>query len=88
MFGSPYITPIFCRIWLMNTMHVFDLLIVGLRIRSAWLISRACRPTFVSPISLSWISFLGTRAATESTTMMSTALDLMSISAIRRASSP
>ena len=56
--------------------------------RIAWLISRACRPTLVSPISLSWISFLGTRAATESMTMMSTALDLMSISAIRSPSSP
>ena len=50
-------------------------------LRRAWLISRAWRPTRLSPISPS-ISALGTRAATESITMMSTALDSTSISAI------
>ncbi len=56
-------------------------------LRSAWLISRACRPTWLSPISPS-SSALGTSAATESTTMMSTAPDLTSMSQISRASSP
>ena len=55
-------------------------------LRRAWLIRRACTPTKVSPISPS-ISALGTRAATESITMTSTALDNTSISAICRASS-
>ena len=41
--------------------------------RSAWLISRACAPTWTIPISPS-ISERGTSAATESTTMRSTAL--------------
>ena len=54
--------------------------------RSAWLISRACMPTKLSPISPS-ISALGTRAATESITMMSTAFERTSISAICSASS-
>ena len=53
VFGSPYITPIFWRIWLMNTRQVRLLLMVGVRMRMAWLIMRACRPTLVSPISLS-----------------------------------
>ena len=39
-------------------------------LRSAWLIRRACRPTWLSPISPS-ISARGTSAATESMTMMS-----------------
>ena len=80
-------TPIFWRIWLMKIMHVFVLAMVGLRMRSAWLMSRACRPTCESPISPS-TSLRGTRAATESMTMMSTAFDLTSISAIFSASSP
>ena len=52
-----------------------------------WLISRACRPTWESPISPS-NSFCGTRAATESMTITSTALDLISISVMCMASSP
>jgi hypothetical protein len=44
-------------------------------LRIAWLIRRACRPTCVSPISPS-ISARGMRAATESTTMTSTAPEL------------
>ena len=55
--------------------------------RIAWLISRACRPTNESPISPS-SSFFGTRAATESMTMTSTALLLTSISVMFIASSP
>ena len=53
----------------------------------AWLISRACRPTCESPISPS-SSFCGTRAATESITITSTALELISISVMCIASSP
>ena len=85
--GLPNITPIFCRIWLMNTTQVLVLEMVGLRMRNAWLIRRACKPTWESPMSPS-TSFFGTRAATESMTMMSTAFDFTSISAIFSASSP
>ena len=56
-------------------------------LRSAWLISRACRPTWLSPISPS-ISARGTSAATESMTITSTALQRTSISAISSACSP
>ena len=42
--GEPYITPIFIRIWLMKITMVLDLLIEAVSLRSAWLISRACRP--------------------------------------------
>jgi len=84
--GLPNITPIFWRIWLMKTMHVFVREIVGLRMRNAWLMSRALQTMCESPISPS-TSERGTNAATESMTMMSTAFDLMSISAILSASS-
>ena len=70
----------------MKIMQVLVLAMVGLRMRRAWLIRRACRPTCESPISPS-TSARGTRAATESMTMMSTAFDLTSISAIFSASS-
>ncbi len=56
-------------------------------LRSAWDISLACRPTWLSPISPS-ISARGTRAATESMTMMSIAPERMSMSAISSACSP
>ena len=56
-------------------------------LRSAWLINRACRPTWLSPISPS-ISALGTSAATESMTMTSSAPERISISAISSACSP
>ena len=52
--------------------QVFVLLIVEVSLRKAWLIRRACNPTFESPISPS-ISFLGVSAATESTTRISIA---------------
>ena len=56
-------------------------------LRSAWLISRACRPGSWSPISPS-ISAFGTSAATESMTMMSTPPERTSMSAISSACSP
>jgi hypothetical protein len=56
-------------------------------LRSAWLIRRACRPTWLSPISPS-ISARGTRAATESMTMTSSAPERISMSAISSACSP
>ena len=79
-------TPIFSRIWLMKTRTHFERETPPVSLRRAWLISRACTPTKLSPISPS-ISALGTSAATESMTMMSTALDMTSISAIWSASS-
>ena len=56
-------------------------------LRSAWLISRACRPTWVSPISPS-ISARGVSAATESITTTSSAPERISMSAISSACSP
>jgi hypothetical protein len=55
--GEPYITPIFIRIWLMKITMVLDLLIEAVSLRSAWLISRACRPGSASPISPSSSAF-------------------------------
>ena len=56
-------------------------------LRSAWLISRAWRPTWESPISPS-ISARGTSAATESMTIRSSAPERISMSAISSACSP
>ena len=56
-------------------------------LRSAWLISRACRPTNESPISPS-ISAFGTSAATESIATTSMAPERTSSSAISSACSP
>ena len=56
-------------------------------LRSACDISRACRPMCWSPISPS-ISAFGVSAATESTTMMSTAPERTSMSVISSACSP
>ena len=66
---------------------VFDLLRLAVSLRSAWLISRACRPTWVSPISPS-ISARGVRAATESITTTSSAPERISMSVISSACSP
>ena len=66
--GFPKTTPIFIRSWLMNMSVVAVLCAVGVSLRRAWLMRRACRPMWESPMSPS-ISALGTRAATESTTM-------------------
>ena len=56
-------------------------------LRSAWDMSRACRPGSESPMSPS-SSARGTRAATESITMTSTALERTSVSVISSACSP
>ena len=71
----------------MKIIVVPELLSAPVILRSAWLISRACRPTWLSPISPS-ISARGTRAATESMTMMSSAPERISMSAISSACSP
>ena len=63
------------------------LLSAPVSLRSAWHIRRACRPTWLSPISPS-ISARGTSAATESMTMMSMAPERISMSAISSACSP
>ncbi len=57
-------TPIFMRIWLMKITMVLERLIEAVSLRSAWLIGRACRPGWLSPISPS-SSARGTSAATE-----------------------
>ncbi len=64
-----------------------ELLSAPVILRSAWLIRRACRPTWLSPISPS-ISARGTSAATESMTRMSSAPERISMSAISSACSP
>ena len=66
---------------------VLELFSAPVILRSAWLISRACRPTWLSPISPS-ISARGTSAATESMTRMSSAPERISMSAISSACSP
>ncbi len=85
--GLPNITPIFIRIWLMNRTVVLFLSTTPASLRRAWLISRAWRPTWLSPISPS-ISARGTRAATESMTTTSTAPLRTRVSQISRACSP
>ena len=64
-----------------------ELLSAPVILRSAWLMRRACRPTWLSPMSPS-ISARGTRAATESTTMTSSAFERISMSMISSACSP
>jgi hypothetical protein len=85
--GEPNITPIFSRNWLMKIAVVLVLLSAPVILRNAWLIRRACRPTWLSPISPS-ISARGTSAATESMTMTSIAPERISMSAISNACSP
>ena len=85
--GLPNITPIFMRIWLMKTTEQRERAIEAVSLRSAWLISRAWRPTWVSPISPS-SSARGTSAATLSITTMSMAPERTSVSAISSACSP
>ena len=80
-------TPIFMRIWLMKMTMQRDFEIEAVSLRSAWLISRACNPTWLSPISPS-SSARGTRAATLSTTSTSMAPERTSVSAISSACSP
>ncbi len=66
---------------------VLDWLSALVIFRSAWLIRRAWRPTWESPISPS-ISARGTRAATESMTIRSSAPERTSMSTISSACSP
>ena len=61
--------------------------ISAVSLRNAALISRACAPTVESPISPS-SSCLVTSAATESSTMTSSAFERTSVSQMRSASSP
>ena len=85
--GLPNITPIFMRSWLMNIIMQLDLLRLPLSLRRAWLMRRACSPTWLSPMSPS-SSALGTRAATESMTTQWIVPERTSMSAISRACSP
>ncbi len=62
-------------------------LMVAVNLRRAWLIKRACKPGKESPMSPS-ISALGTKAATESTTIRSTAPERTRLSPISSACSP
>ncbi len=80
-------TPIFSRSWLMKIAVVPVVLRAPVILRSACDMRRAWRPTWLSPISPS-ISARGTSAATESMTMMSSAPERMSMSAISSACSP
>ena len=80
-------TPTFSRSWLMKIAVVLVWLSAPVIFRSAWDISRAWRPTWLSPISPS-ISARGTSAATESMTTTSIAPERISMSAISRACSP
>ena len=80
-------TPIFIRTWLMKMTVQRERLIEPVSLRSAWLISRACRPTWLSPISPS-ISARGTSAATELITSTSIAFERTKVSTISSACSP
>ena len=80
-------TPIFSRSWLMKIAVVPVELSAPVILRSACDMRRACRPTWLSPISPS-ISARGTSAATESMTMMSSEPERISMSAISSACSP
>jgi len=71
----------------MKITAVRDLWMVPVNFRSAWDMSRAWPPTWVSPISPS-SSAWGMSAATESMTMTSTAPERTSKLAISRACSP
>ena len=84
---QPNMTPTFSRSWLMKIAVVLVWFSAPVILRRAWDMSRAWRPTWLSPISPS-ISALGTSAATESMTMTSMAPDRISMSAISSACSP
>ena len=71
----------------MNRSEVLLFETIPVSLRSAWDMRRAWRPTWESPISPS-SSALGTSAATESTTTMSTAPERIRISVISSACSP
>ena len=80
-------TPIFMRIWLMKMTSVREREIVLTSLRSACDMSRACKPIWGSPMSPS-SSERGTSAATESTTMTSSAPLRTRVSVISNACSP
>ena len=80
-------TPTFSRNWLIKIAIVFVLLMDADNLRIAWLIIRACKPTWLSPISPS-ISARGTKAATESITTKSTAPESINLPAISKPCSP
>ena len=85
--GEPNMTPIFSRIWLMKMTVQLDRAMTPVSLRIAWDMRRAWSPTTESPISPS-ISARGISAATESTTITSTALERTRSSQISRACSP
>ncbi len=85
--GLPNITPTFSRSWLIKITVQLDLLMTAVSFLSACDIRRACRPTWLSPMSPS-ISAFGTSAATESTMMISTAPERTMVSVISSACSP
>ena len=71
------------RSWLMKITIVRDLLIEPVSLRRLCDIRRACRPSWLSPISPS-ISARGTSAATESTTSTSIAFERTNVSVMQR----
>ena len=85
--GLPNITPIFIRIWLINTTKQFAFFIWPVSLRKACDIKRACSPIWESPISPS-ISAFGVSAATESTMITSIAPERTNASQISSACSP
>ena len=70
-----------------NTTAVCERLVAAVSLRNAWDISRACRPTWASPMSPSSSAF-GTNAATLSITTTSTAPLRTRYSTISNACSP
>ena len=79
--------PTFSLSWLIKITIVLVLLIEPDNFLRAWLINLAWSPTWESPISPS-ISAWGTKAATESITIIETASLLTRASQISRACSP
>ena len=80
-------TPIFSRTWFVKMQSVFVEARTEVSLRIACDISRAWSPMWLSPM-LPSISACGVSAATESTTITSSAPDLHSCSQMVSASSP
>ena len=85
--GFPNITQIFILIWLINTQIVHVFARTQVNFLNPWDIILACNHMYVSHISHSTSAF-GTKAATESITMIFTAHVFANSSAIWRACSP
>ena len=85
--GLPNMTPIFSRSWFVKMQIVSVRLSVPASLRIAWLIIRAWRPTWLSPISPSSSAF-GVSAATESIATTSRAPLRIRSSVISSACSP